>query len=69
VGRREVHKRFWWVSEGKNHLVDGKIILKMDLQELRWSMEWIDLDHDRDVWPTIMNAKMNLRVPQHVGKS
>jgi hypothetical protein len=40
VGRREVHKGFWWASEGKNHLedpgVDGKIILKMDLQEVGW---------------------------------
>jgi hypothetical protein len=28
-------------------------------------MEWIELDHDRDMWPALMNAVMNLRVPQY----
>jgi len=30
-------------------------------------MEWIDLDQDRNMWPTLMNTVMNLRVPQNVG--
>jgi hypothetical protein len=28
--------------------VDGSIILKMDLQEVGWGMDWIDLPVDRD---------------------
>jgi hypothetical protein len=35
----------------------------MDLQEVGWGMDWIDLAEDNDRWWTLMNAVMNLRVP------
>jgi hypothetical protein len=37
--------------------------IKMDLQEVGWSMDWIELARDRDRWRPLMNAVMNLQVP------
>jgi hypothetical protein len=40
--------------------------IKMDLQELGWvGMDWIEVAQDRDRWRALMNAVMNLRVPQN----
>jgi hypothetical protein len=36
---------------------------KMDLQELGWGMDWIELAQDRVRWPAVLNAVMNLWVP------
>jgi hypothetical protein len=41
--------------------------IKMDLQEMGWDMEWIELAQDRDTWLALVNAVMNLRVPQNAG--
>jgi hypothetical protein len=37
---------------------------KMALQEVGCeSMDWIDVAHDRDMWRTLVNMVMNIRVP------
>jgi hypothetical protein len=35
----------------------------MDLQEVGWGMDWIELAQDRDRWRAVMKVAMNLRVP------
>jgi hypothetical protein len=37
--------------------------IKMDLQEVGWGMDWIDMAQDRDRWRAIVSAVMNLRFP------
>jgi hypothetical protein len=37
--------------------------IKMDLQEVGWGMDWIDLGQDKDRWRALVNAVMNIPVP------
>jgi hypothetical protein len=41
--------------------------IKMDLQEVGWGMDWIDLAQDRDSWRTIVKAVMLFRFPSNAG--
>jgi hypothetical protein len=37
--------------------------MKMDLQDVERSMDWIELAQDRGRWRALVNAVMNCRVP------
>jgi hypothetical protein len=37
--------------------------IKMDVQEVGWGMDWIELVQDRDKWRALVNAVMNLGIP------
>jgi len=34
----------------------------MELQEVGWGLDWIDLAQNRNRWRAVMNVVMNLRV-------
>jgi hypothetical protein len=36
--------------------------IRMDLREIGWGVEWIQLAQNRDSWLARVNAMMNLRV-------
>jgi hypothetical protein len=42
--------------------------IKMDLREVGWDVDWIDLAQDRDQWRALVNTVLNLRVLYNAGK-
>jgi hypothetical protein len=54
-------------SEGKRPL--GRIRrrlennIEMDLQAVRWGMDWYDLDQNRNRWQALVNAVMKFPFP------
>jgi hypothetical protein len=73
MGRGEAYTEFWWGNlRERDHFedsgVDGRIILKWIFRKLNvGGMDWMGLAQDRDRWRALVNAVMNLRIPQNAG--
>jgi len=70
--RRGVYRVLVGKPEGKRPLVRSRHRwednIKMNLQEVGCGcMDWIELTEVRDRWQALVNAVMNLWVPQNVG--
>jgi hypothetical protein len=37
----------------------------MDIQEVGWGMDWIDLAQDTDRWPALVSAVRNFQFPKN----
>jgi hypothetical protein len=57
VGRPEVRRP---LGRPRHRWEDN---IKLDLQDVGWGMDWVELAQDRDRWRALVNAVMNLRVP------
>jgi hypothetical protein len=69
MGRRGMIIGHWWniekerppLGRPRRRWLDN---IKIDLREIKWgSMDWIDVDQDRDQWRTLVDTVLNLRVP------
>ena len=67
VERRGADRVLVGKPEGKRPLVRPKHRwednINMDLEEVGWGMDWINLAQDRDKWQALVNTVMNLQVP------
>ena len=54
TGRGYVHTGVWWRNLRERDTLEDPSVnvdnIKMDLQEVRWNMGWIELAQDRDRW-------------------
>jgi hypothetical protein len=61
---RGVYRVLVGKPEGKRQLVRSmhrwEYNIKMDLKEVGWGMDWIDLAQDRDRWRALVNGLMNI---------
>jgi hypothetical protein len=59
-----VEERCIQKSEGKRPLGKPRLKwednIKVNLQEVVWGMDWIDVTHVRGMWRALMNALINL---------
>jgi len=67
-----VHTGFWCGNlRERNHLedpgVDGRVILRWIFRKWDGIMDWIDLAQRSERWRALVNAAMNIRVPQNAG--
>ena len=68
MGTGEVYTGVWWGNLREGDHLENPGIDGMDLQKVGLGgMDWIDLIWDRNLWRTLVNAVMSLRVPQNVG--
>jgi hypothetical protein len=55
-----------FVGRPRHRLQDD---IRMDLQDMGWDMDWIDLAPDRDRWLALVHAIMKFWVPSIAGIS
>jgi hypothetical protein len=68
MGEKEVHTGFLvGKPDGKRPLGRPRRRwednIKIELQEVGWGIDWLDLAQNRDRWHAPANPVMNLRVP------
>jgi len=64
---RDVHRVLVGKPEGKRPLGRPRrrweYNIKMDLREVGWGGDWMELAQDSDRWRALVNTVMNLRIP------
>jgi hypothetical protein len=73
VVKGEVHIEFWWGNLRERDQMeyrrgDRRIILKLIFGKWNRDTHWTDLAQHRDRLLAVVNAVMNLRFPQNVGR-
>jgi len=64
-----MYTEIWWGNLRGRDLMEGprrrlEDNIKMDLQEVRRGMDWIDLAQDSDSWRALVNAVINFLFPK-----
>jgi hypothetical protein len=71
--RRSAYRDYWGNLRVRDHMedpeIDRRITLKWILEKWDGRLEWITLAQVRVRWRALLNAVMNLRVPQTAGNS